>query len=882
MELTTILNILQWSIRCNGRKDKSRNILLSLRTRVFRQILCMLLLCEYMPFTLYNQRRHKQVCTLIGNTVKGRYKLTSHHVSIWSYILESLLSAAHLRVKENLLHISKSGQSLDTSHQRAKKLLLPNIANGKIVCKHIEKGKMKHLRSSKETIEKFVRRRKTYKHICLSKESDLLNGGQMITVLCCFSSSINTNISEICTNQTHKVVSVKLESRSTTLQSMETQIRTTVMYSDTDNCTKGRPMFEESRKYLQSNRIFHRYKTEYQCMDIPLQRQALSNTITEIKQEVMLSSKAENKRLYQYGIDMHQNLQVYPVQQFSLEQAFISCGEGGQTITNPEVFFSNNLTRLSSYRNFPSKLAPSAIKLSNAGFYATGNVDETACFHCGCRYSRWNPSEDPVQTHEEISPECEFIQEIFANEGRNGKVGSHATNGILCSEETETLSRLDQTGDSLIVYGNEHLVRNTSIVNKDSLNERSTSPCSNIKMANPTEDFQMKKHHFNDGKGSECAFHAETPSMTSISCELQSISLDNAPSTVSLPVPSKPSSTSVSCNSCFEKVPLNDKSVQQKKRRHLATNGETAVHGNWKQTNPDLIHPLFPQYISLPVRMSSFAKWPTHVKQTAKEMSLAGFFYKGYGDAVACYWCGVCIVSWEEEDEPCIEHVKWKPLCPYTIQTKGQDFVDLVLEQQGRLYQGDKSIDDYNVAEQTLSSNNAVEEVKYTKLKEMGFKQREIDIAVCKVSRQKENPAEEDILEQLLNDDTKGETTETIPPTAMSFQRDQEPWNVTSKYNYATSANSSEDIDHLSRVERLMCKICMTQEIMVLTLSAGDEDNQCYSFQSAIIPRGMNNYVMSTGRWDKIQRDVLVIIICTKLLKDETGIRRNNEETLIR
>ncbi|XP_033741278.1 E3 ubiquitin-protein ligase XIAP-like isoform X2 [Pecten maximus] len=829
MEITTISNILQRrTLFCSARKLRLKS-----KTAVYVHILFTLLLHYTTTNVLCKQLRNKMVCVLERHIAKEMEKETSEQVFL--FILKLLLFVDSDKVQNGNINIYQ----LLPSHLTVRKKwsLNAHIAYDRNLLAYLQgrERRTKQLPFPNRTIEKFIPRRKMYKNICLSKESDIVNGKQITSLLCVLSLSTTTEdlIREMCIGHIYIDFDSTGQSypRLSALHRYETQIRTTLkcprIGTDTrENCKHN---FKEVReKCLKHDRTL--YQTRY--LSKVSQTEILSKTITEIYRKENFSVMPQKKWSYQWDIKIFQDIQIYPVQQYSLEQAFTLFGEGRSTFTNPEVFFSNYLMRLSSYRQFQSERAPSAIKLSKAGFYSTGNKDETACFHCGCRYSSWCLSEDPIEIHREISPRCEFIQEIHSSESCDRKTPlPSVTKGTQCSDDKDTSSCQHLTGDSLVVYGNEqnHFRDNNALSHDDSSpTDRRTS----LSVANSTGDFKQTNDVFNYHNGYRQTCQVETKPNTSFCNVFESISVDNTPSTGSLAVPSKTNPTLPSTNCSTELTLLNGNSdwpVKEKDRDTSSTTFEhgpskhpkdsdtydtTSVNGPKKQPNENklkFVHPLFPKYQSLLVRMSSFAKWPTNLTQTAKQMAVAGFFYKGYGDAVVCFWCGVNIVSWEDEDEPCLEHVKWQPLCPFIIQTKGQDFVNLVQEEQRRSFKENGDINDYNVAEQTLTRNDTTKMRNYDKLKEMGFEQEKIHHAAQKISRHIGNPTDEDILEQLLNDGTQGETNETLPNAEVP--RDQVLMYPTTRYNYPATVDNEDEEDHLRRLERLMCKICMTQEI---------------------------------------------------------------------
>ncbi|KAM6056718.1 E3 ubiquitin-protein ligase XIAP isoform 1-T1 [Theristicus caerulescens] len=66
-------------------------------------------------------------------------------------------------------------------------------------------------------------------------------------------------------------------------------------------------------------------------------------------------------------------------------------------------------TRLKSFHNWPlnSQLMPE--ELANAGFYYTGVGDQVACFCCGGKLKKWEPSDRAWSEHKRHFPKCFFV-----------------------------------------------------------------------------------------------------------------------------------------------------------------------------------------------------------------------------------------------------------------------------------------------------------------------------------------------------------------------------------------------------------------------------------------------------------------------------------------
>ena len=70
-------------------------------------------------------------------------------------------------------------------------------------------------------------------------------------------------------------------------------------------------------------------------------------------------------------------------------------------------------------------------------------------------------------------------------------------------------------------------------------------------------------------------------------------------------------------------------------------------------------------YASKSLRSKTFEKWPKQMRPTAKELVNSGFFYKGYGDSVECFFCGICLHDRESRDSAHAEHRHWSRSCRF-------------------------------------------------------------------------------------------------------------------------------------------------------------------------------------------------------------------------
>ena len=77
----------------------------------------------------------------------------------------------------------------------------------------------------------------------------------------------------------------------------------------------------------------------------------------------------------------------------------------------------------------------------------------------------------------------------------------------------------------------------------------------------------------------------------------------------------------------------------------------------WKIQNPD--------FISFEKRLKSFDQAPQFVQTSRNSLSQSGFFYRGYGNSVECFSCGLKLYTWIFGDCPYKEHQVFSDQCVF-------------------------------------------------------------------------------------------------------------------------------------------------------------------------------------------------------------------------
>ena len=88
----------------------------------------------------------------------------------------------------------------------------------------------------------------------------------------------------------------------------------------------------------------------------------------------------------------------------------------------------------------------------------------------------------------------------------------------------------------------------------------------------------------------------------------------------------------------------------------------------------------FDDYADVNVRLKTFNSWPPGIKITGEIMANAGFYYTGQSDVVVCYACGVVAKDWHAEDEPIVEHIRFRNNCRYVNFIKSEKFIKNALK----------------------------------------------------------------------------------------------------------------------------------------------------------------------------------------------------------
>ncbi|KAK3585155.1 hypothetical protein CHS0354_034287 [Potamilus streckersoni] len=243
--------------------------------------------------------------------------------------------------------------------------------------------------------------------------------------------------------------------------------------------------------------------------------------------------------------------------------------------------------RYQTYSSFPKTSKAQPIILSRAGFYYTGNQDETTCFSCELKYKNWQSEDSPWEKHRQMSPDCAFLK---GSDGRN----------VAIERDGEDVERQQQNG-----------VESVHIENRAS--------------EGVNESFAAAHYPY--------------------------ASLDNH----------------------TEETLINSRKAETNEQHEGILNNVVSE----RKRSPDICkdRAKHPHYAILSNRLASFTGWLGLTNPQPRDLASAGFYYVGMGDSVQCFFCGGGLRSWQNGDDPYVEHARWYPDCDYIRIYRGDEYL---------------------------------------------------------------------------------------------------------------------------------------------------------------------------------------------------------------
>ncbi|KAI4504034.1 hypothetical protein M0802_000505 [Mischocyttarus mexicanus] len=134
--------------------------------------------------------------------------------------------------------------------------------------------------------------------------------------------------------------------------------------------------------------------------------------------------------------------------------------------------------RISSFDTWPKPMIPTK-PLADAGFFYTGEDDQTLCFHCGVGLKDWELDDDPWQEHLKWFPNCHFLVMSRGNEytnveGQSVKLSSTEMKQTSLEESFEDINLgskrgLNTTSENNVVKDSSSDLVSSTVANKHDL-----------------------------------------------------------------------------------------------------------------------------------------------------------------------------------------------------------------------------------------------------------------------------------------------------------------------------------------------------------------------------------------------------------------------------
>lgn len=92
--------------------------------------------------------------------------------------------------------------------------------------------------------------------------------------------------------------------------------------------------------------------------------------------------------------------------------------------------FANYDDRLRTFEMWPISMPQTKEQLAAAGFYYTGNGDQTLCYYCGGGLKDWEPEDDPWEQHAKWFSKCCYLLMVQGQEYVNKVTGKSSSSQV--------------------------------------------------------------------------------------------------------------------------------------------------------------------------------------------------------------------------------------------------------------------------------------------------------------------------------------------------------------------------------------------------------------------------------------------------------------------
>ncbi|KAK3097115.1 hypothetical protein FSP39_006497 [Pinctada imbricata] len=482
-------------------------------------------------------------------------------------------------------------------------------------------------------------------------------------------------------------------------------------------------------------------------------------------------------------------LHLYPIYR-SLEsyfQTILNSPSTNESVSDRMRFEWLRFVSFAGERDIPVR----PIFLARSGFYATGYNNDTMCYSCGTEYSEWSEHDNPDDVHRRISPNCPHIT---TGDVRNRPIHQESDTAVLSPNREGDSVRSRQEGD---------IVRNSrreddQTANEADDNNRNVSPVNVAHFDTMNTQSNGFSTISNDGSSLNETHAADTEQRQHESLNQTRNETDSG-------------RANTSNQQASPGRPRSETHVETPQNQRRANSATQIARLDPLGINFD--RPRYAAYAILTVRISSYQGWPSHLTQTPRQLSLAGFFYAGYGDYVRCFFCGGGLRNWESEDDPWVEHARWFPRCAFLRQNKGHEFVQLVQDQH---QSGNIPIPENTADEASKTSVDESRRTATEALIEMGYQRETIQTAINQFHRRYGKGNRTNCSAEILVDIIGNTQQENAQPT--DDHNDTE--NSHNETNDLSTGDQLVAENRRLRRQRL-CRVCQDKDANIAMLPCG-------------------------------------------------------------
>ncbi|XP_046370864.2 baculoviral IAP repeat-containing protein 3-like [Haliotis rufescens] len=430
------------------------------------------------------------------------------------------------------------------------------------------------------------------------------------------------------------------------------------------------------------------------------------------KDEESVESKLPSKDIFRH-IDMNsyiQSLQTLTVAPFLSLQGYFVKIANHEHVSNDEKMAYEGL-RLSSFSGI--NVNASCIRLAAAGFYATGDRDETRCFSCGIRHRGWQQGDNIFIIHKQISPTC---------------LHAMGTDQITVPINPPPIA--DTTSPPVALANSSDDASLTLVMHKDP----------NI-ITTADDTLSSLEADSTSGAGIESATRSarENPNLHVVTYNKYKSSAESVKDDATVAFPSvsdegvhssriHTNHESVTDDNIITVLPASREGAvsAQLQRRESTVQSDSATgtrynSGLHKKISLRFDNAIYPNYCDISTRLSSFLLWPKEHCKKPEELVQVGFFYAGLPDCVRCFVCGIGLKTWEKGDNPWVEHVRWRASCAYVRAIKGEAFITQTLAEEGERSRERDIPEIRNQAGNTNDAGDVLEREACHRALEMGY-----------------------------------------------------------------------------------------------------------------------------------------------------------------